>query len=59
MAVEETTAPAATAKPSRWQKTKGSLSILTSSKIAMVGLAIILFWVLAAICLDATAFTTP
>jgi peptide/nickel transport system permease protein len=49
MAVEETTATAAATKPSRWQKIKNSLSILWSSKIAMVGLAIILFWVLAAI----------
>ncbi len=49
MAAEETAGSATTSKPSRWQKTKGSLTVLFSSKIAMIGLCIILFWVLAAI----------
>jgi peptide/nickel transport system permease protein len=49
MAAEEATVGAPATKPSRWQKIKDSLSILWSSKIAVVGLCIILFWVFAAI----------
>ena len=49
MATEEATVGAPVTRPSLWQRIKGSLSILWSSKIAVVGLCIILFWVLAAI----------
>jgi peptide/nickel transport system permease protein len=49
MATTEATATVTGAQPSRWQRFKDSLSILLRSKIAMVGLAIVLFWVLAAI----------
>jgi peptide/nickel transport system permease protein len=49
MASEEATVGAAVAQPSRWQKIKDSLAILWGSKIAVVGLIIVLFWVLAAI----------
>jgi peptide/nickel transport system permease protein len=49
MTAEEATVGAVATKPSRWQKIKDSLSVLTSSKIALVGLIIVLFWVLAAI----------
>jgi peptide/nickel transport system permease protein len=49
MATEESTVGAPVTRPGRWQKIKGSLSILLSSKIAVIGLAIVLFWVLAAI----------
>ena len=49
MSTEEASVGVAVTKPSRWQKIKDSFSILWSSKIAMVGLCIILFWVLAAI----------
>lgn len=49
MTADAATVGAATSKPSRWQSIKDSLSTLTSSKIAMIGLVIVLFWVLAAI----------
>jgi peptide/nickel transport system permease protein len=49
MTAEEATASTAATKPSLWQKIKENLSILWSSKIAVVGLIIVLFWVLAAI----------
>ena len=49
MATTEATATVTGAQPSRWQRIKDSLSILWRSKIAMVGLVIVLFWVLAAI----------
>ena len=42
MATKETTVGAPVTKPSRWQKIKDSLSILWSSKIAVVGLIIAL-----------------
>ena len=49
MTTEEATVGAAATKPSRWQKIKDSLAVLFSSKIAVIGLVIVLFWVLAAI----------
>jgi peptide/nickel transport system permease protein len=49
MATQQATLGAASAQPSRLQKIKDSLSILWSSKIAVVGLGIVLFWVFAAI----------
>jgi peptide/nickel transport system permease protein len=49
MTTEEATVSAVPTKPSRWQKIKDSLSVLWSSKIAVIGLCIVLFWVLAAI----------
>jgi peptide/nickel transport system permease protein len=36
-------------KPSRWQRIRESLAILWGSKVAVVGLFMVLFWVLAAI----------
>jgi peptide/nickel transport system permease protein len=38
-----------TSRPSRWQKIKNALSVLFASKIAVIGLMIVLFWVLVAI----------
>lgn len=49
MTAQETIPSARASRPSLWQKIKDSLTILWSSKIALVGLAIVLFWVLAAI----------
>jgi peptide/nickel transport system permease protein len=37
------------APPSIWQRLRGKLSILFASKVAMVGLAIVMFWILVAI----------
>ncbi len=42
-------APVAPQRPTRWQKIKENLSILFQSKVAVVGLAIVLFWVFVAI----------
>jgi peptide/nickel transport system permease protein len=39
----------AASRPSRWQRIKGGLSVLFASKVAVIGLMIVLFWVLAAI----------
>ena len=49
MATQEATFGTAVSQPSRLQKIKQSLSILWASKIAVVGLVIVLFWVFAAI----------
>lgn len=46
MATVETSMPA---KPSRWQRIRETLAILWGSKVAVVGLIMVLFWVLAAI----------
>ncbi|NOR83898.1 MAG: ABC transporter permease subunit [Ardenticatenales bacterium] len=46
MATVETSMPT---KPSRWQRIRESLAILWGSKVAVVGLFMVLFWVLAAI----------
>jgi peptide/nickel transport system permease protein len=37
------------ARPSRWRRIRDSISILLKSKVAVVGLIIVLFWTLAAI----------
>jgi len=37
------------AKPSLWQRARGRFSVLFASKIAMVGLVIVLFWIIVAI----------
>ena len=39
----------AASRPSRWQRIKGGLSVLFASKVAVIGLMIVLFWVLVAI----------
>jgi peptide/nickel transport system permease protein len=44
MAVAQPTAP--TAAPSRWQKRWKQLSIIFDSRVATIGLAIVLFWLL-------------
>jgi peptide/nickel transport system permease protein len=49
MAVSEQTIPKAIARPSRWQRLREGLSVLFASKVAVVGLLIVLFWVLVAI----------
>jgi peptide/nickel transport system permease protein len=49
MAVSERTMPKKVARPSRWQRLRERASILFASKVAMVGLLIVLFWVFAAI----------
>lgn len=49
MTAQETVPSTRASRPSLWQKVKDSLAILWGSKIALVGLAIVLFWVLAAI----------
>ncbi len=36
-------------RPSRWQRIRGGLSVLFASKVAVIGLMIVLFWVLVAI----------
>jgi len=49
MAVSEKTMPQAAAKPSRLQRLWEGISIVFESKIAVVGLAIVLFWIFVAI----------
>jgi peptide/nickel transport system permease protein len=49
MAVSEQVIPRVSARPSRWQRTREVLSPILRSKVALVGLGIVLFWVLTAI----------
>ena len=44
--------PAAAARPSRLQKTLATLGIVTRSKIAVIGLCLVAFWVIVAIFAD-------
>ncbi|MFQ5611838.1 MAG: ABC transporter permease [Anaerolineae bacterium] len=57
MAVAEPTSPGraiptTVSQPSRWQKPKERLELLTRSKVALVGLALVGFWVIIAIFAD-------
>jgi len=49
MAVSEKSMPKTAAKPSRLQRLWDGISILFESKVALVGLAIVLFWIFVAI----------
>jgi peptide/nickel transport system permease protein len=49
MAVSEKSMPKTAAKPSRLQRLWEGISILFESKVALVGLAIVLFWIFVAI----------
>jgi peptide/nickel transport system permease protein len=49
MAVSERAIPKAVARPSRWQRLREGLTVITASKVATVGLAIVLFWVAVAL----------
>jgi peptide/nickel transport system permease protein len=40
------------ARPSRWARLRGSLEVLWRSKVALVGLALVLFWVIVALFAD-------
>lgn len=48
--------PTAPARPSGWQRFRAGLSILTRSKIAMVGAGIVLFWIILALFADDCLF---
>jgi len=45
MAVSEQSMPIAVARPSRVQRLREGLVVITASKVALVGLALVLFWV--------------
>jgi peptide/nickel transport system permease protein len=49
MAVSEQAMPRLVARPSRWQRLRESLTVITASKVALVGLALVLFWVAVAL----------
>jgi len=49
MAVSEQSMPRAVVRPSRRQRLRESLTLITASKVALVGLAIVIFWVSVAI----------
>ncbi|MGD8624194.1 MAG: ABC transporter permease [Anaerolineae bacterium] len=49
MTVSEQAAPQIVERPSRWKRIRESLSLLFASKVAVVGLLIILFWIFVAI----------
>jgi peptide/nickel transport system permease protein len=55
---EQTTRLPMPARPSRWQKVRAGLAILGRSKIAMVGLALVGFWVIVALFAD-TCLLSP
>ncbi len=49
MAVSEQSMPIAVARPSRIQRLREGLVVITASKVALVGLALVLFWVAVAL----------
>ena len=49
MAVSEQTIPKKIARPSRWRRLWEGVSILFASRIGLIGLVIVLFWILVAI----------
>ena len=49
MTIKATTPGTTLARPGFWQRLRDGLSILWQSKVALVGLVIVLFWVFAAI----------
>ncbi|MBC7250211.1 MAG: ABC transporter permease [Anaerolineae bacterium] len=49
MAVSEKVMPSISARPSFWLRLRDALAPLLASKVALVGLALVLFWVLVAI----------
>ena len=51
-AIEQTSRVAAPPRPSRWQKVRAAFGILTRSRTAMVGLALVSFWVIVALFAD-------
>ncbi len=49
MAMSERAVPVAAARPSRWQRLRDAMAPVLASKVALVGLALVMFWILAAI----------
>lgn len=49
MAISEQVMPGISARPSRWQRLREGLTVITASKVALVGLALVLFWVAVAL----------
>ncbi len=49
MAVSEQVMPAISAPPSRWQRLRETMAPILRSKVALVGLGIVIFWILVAI----------
>ena len=49
MAVSENALPKAVARPSLWKRLREGLSVLFASRVGVVGLIIVLFWVFVAI----------
>lgn len=52
MAVAEQAGPVASAAPTRWEKTRAAIAILLGSKVAVVGLLLVGFWLVVAIFAD-------
>ncbi len=48
MAIAEQTETAVSTAPTRWEKIKAATEILFNSKVAMVGLLLVGFWVIVA-----------
>jgi peptide/nickel transport system permease protein len=51
--------PAAPARPSRWQRLRDGLAIVTRSKVALVGLFLVSFWVIVALFADSCIIDPP
>jgi peptide/nickel transport system permease protein len=49
MAIAEQTLPTTTARSSRWRRTWEGIAVIFASKVAVIGLIIVLFWVFVAI----------
>ena len=56
-AIEQTTRIPAPARPSRWARVRATFGILARSRTAMVGLALVSFWVIVALFADTCLFT--
>lgn len=52
LAEQTVSAPRATARALRWQRARAGLAILTRSKVALVGLSLVAFWVVMALFAD-------
>jgi peptide/nickel transport system permease protein len=49
MAIGERTIPKTVARPSRWKRFREGISVIFASKVGLIGLVIVLFWIFVAI----------
>jgi peptide/nickel transport system permease protein len=59
MAVREQAVPKISARPSRWQRLRDAIAPVLASKVALVGLGLVIFWILVAIFASVVTPYTP